>query len=175
VACSLTTLTARSRMSRSCRAMAGIVDRGADMLSRERQRRVDGLTPDRVLPFGSGLPRAAGRSGGSGTVVLDIEVKELPNESVLHFRYSASTRDRLRAIVSQEAACCAFLDLSLRDSDTELVLTLRAPAEARPIVADLIRRFRGVEESTARPRRCAGAGAGTEPHGLSLERVTQVR
>jgi hypothetical protein len=82
-----------------------------------------------------------------------IEVKELPNESVLHFRYPASTRDRLRAIVSQEAACCAFLDLSLRASDTELVLTLRAPAEARPIVADLIRRFRGVEGSTARPRR----------------------
>lgn len=76
-----------------------------------------------------------------------IEVEERPNEIVLHFRHSPSTQDRLRTIVSQEAACCAFLDLSLRATDTELVLTLRAPEAARPIVTDLIQSFRGDEPS----------------------------
>jgi hypothetical protein len=74
-----------------------------------------------------------------------IDVEERPHESVLRFRNSPSTRDGLRQIVSKEAACCAFLDLSLRASDTELVLTVRGPAEARPIVSDLIRSFRGEE------------------------------
>ena len=74
-----------------------------------------------------------------------IDVEEHPHESVLRFRNSPSALDGLRQIVSKEAACCAFLDLSLRASDTELVLTLRAPADARHIVSDLIRSFRGDE------------------------------
>jgi hypothetical protein len=45
--------------------------------------------------------------------------------------------------VAQEAACCAFLDLSLETSDKELVHTLAAPEEARLIVDDLVRSFRG--------------------------------
>jgi hypothetical protein len=72
------------------------------------------------------------------------EVEELPYETVLHFRPSVSTADRLQTIVTQEAACCAFLDLSLRASDSDLVLTVRAPEAAGPIVTDLIRSFRGV-------------------------------
>ena len=66
----------------------------------------------------------------------------------MRFRHSSETRDRLRTIVSQEAECCAFLDLSLQALEDELVLTLRAPEEARPIVDDLIRSFRAVERGT---------------------------
>jgi hypothetical protein len=73
------------------------------------------------------------------------EVEEHPHETVLHFRPSVSTADRLQSIVSQEAACCAFLDMSLRAGGSDLVLTVRAPEAARPIVTDLIRTFRGDE------------------------------
>jgi hypothetical protein len=72
-----------------------------------------------------------------------IDVAERPSETVMRFRYSAETLDKLRTIVSQEAACCAFLDLSLGILDEEIVLTLAAPEEARPIVEDLVRSFRG--------------------------------
>jgi hypothetical protein len=72
-----------------------------------------------------------------------IDVEERPRETVLHFRYSTGTRDELHTIVSQEAACCAFLNLSLGISDEELILTLAAPEEARLIVDDLVRSFRG--------------------------------
>ena len=74
-----------------------------------------------------------------------IDVEERPHESVLRFRNSPSALDRLREIVSKEAACCAFLSLALRASDSEVVLTVRGPAGARPVVSDLIRSFRGDE------------------------------
>ena len=74
-----------------------------------------------------------------------IDVEERPHESVLRFQNSPSALDRLREIVSKEAACCAFLSLALRASDSEVVLTVRGPAGARPVVSDLIRSFRGDE------------------------------
>lgn len=74
-----------------------------------------------------------------------IDVEERPHEGVLRFRNSPSALDRLREIVSKEAACCAFLSLALRASDSEVVLTVRGPAGARPVVSDLIRSFRGDE------------------------------
>lgn len=77
-----------------------------------------------------------------------ITVQEGPRETVMRFRHASETRDKLRMIVSQEAKCCAFLDLSLRTLKDELVLTLRAPEEARPIVDDVIRSFRAVERGT---------------------------
>jgi hypothetical protein len=77
-----------------------------------------------------------------------IAVQEGPRETVMRFRHSSETRDGLRTIVAQEAECCAFLDVSLRALEDELVLTLRAPEEARPIVDDLIRSFRAVERGT---------------------------
>jgi hypothetical protein len=82
---------------------------------------------------------AISRVGGSSL----INVEERPRQTVLHFRYSTKTRDELQTIVAQEADCCAFLDLSLETSDEELVLTLAAPEEARLIVDDLVRSFRG--------------------------------
>jgi hypothetical protein len=82
---------------------------------------------------------AIARAGGLSLV----KVEERPRQTVLHFRYSTKTRDELQTIVAQEADCCAFLDLSLETSDEELVLTLTAPEEARLIVDDLVRSFRG--------------------------------
>jgi hypothetical protein len=77
-----------------------------------------------------------------------IAVQEGHRETIMRFRHSSQAADRLRTIVAQEGECCTFLDLSLRDVDDELVLTLPAPEEARPIVDDLIRSFRAVERGT---------------------------
>jgi hypothetical protein len=82
---------------------------------------------------------AISKVGGSSL----ISAEERPHHTVLHFRYSAKTRDELQTIVAQEAACCAFLDLSLGTSDEELVLRIAAPEEVRAIVDDLVRSFRG--------------------------------
>jgi hypothetical protein len=84
---------------------------------------------------------AISRVGGSS--LINVEERPRPRQTVLHFRYSTKTRDELQTIVAQEADCCAFLDLSLETSDEELVLTLAAPEEARLIVDDLVRSFRG--------------------------------
>ena len=55
----------------------------------------------------------------------------------LHFTADAATRERLEAIVAAESRCCAFLSLDLRESGDELVLGIRAAAEAEPIAAEL--------------------------------------
>ena len=50
-------------------------------------------------------------------------------------------RARLEAIVAAEAECCPFLDMDLREEDGALVLEIRAPQEAEPLVADLVSAF----------------------------------
>jgi hypothetical protein len=72
-----------------------------------------------------------------------INVDERLAETVMRFRFSSESRDKLQTIVSKEAECCAFLDLSLTTSNDELVLRLVAPDEARPIVDDLVGSLRG--------------------------------
>jgi hypothetical protein len=95
------------------------------------------------LSAGDYRERLAAVSEVGASSLIDIE--EHGRETVLRFRSSTEARDKLEMIVSQEAECCAFLDLSLVTSGEELVLTLVAPEEARPIVDDLIGSFRGAE------------------------------
>jgi hypothetical protein len=45
---------------------------------------------------------------------------------VLRFRLDDSTRRRLEEIAAAEARCCGFLDLSIRERDGDLVLTIAA-------------------------------------------------
>lgn len=45
---------------------------------------------------------------------------------LLRFRNDTETRRRLEALVAAEAQCCPFLDLTLAESDDELVLTVVA-------------------------------------------------
>jgi hypothetical protein len=59
----------------------------------------------------------------------------------LRFRADTETRARLEAIVAAEAECCPFLDMDLREEDGALVLEIRAPQEAEPVVADLVSAF----------------------------------
>jgi hypothetical protein len=62
---------------------------------------------------------------------------------VLRFRAGTAIRERLETIVAAEADCCPFLDIALTEDDGELVLTIAAPEEARPVAGDLARAFAG--------------------------------
>jgi hypothetical protein len=59
----------------------------------------------------------------------------------LRFRADTETRARLEAIVAAETECCPFLDFDLREEGGALVLELRAPQGAEPVVADLVSAF----------------------------------
>jgi hypothetical protein len=62
---------------------------------------------------------------------------------VLRFRADDATHERLNAIVAAEADCCSSLDLALTEDGDELVLTIAAPSDARPLADDLARAFAG--------------------------------
>jgi hypothetical protein len=63
------------------------------------------------------------------------------DRQVLRFRPGAETRRRLEAIVAAEARCCSFLDLSLEERGGELVLSISALADGRPVAAGLAAAF----------------------------------
>lgn len=62
---------------------------------------------------------------------------------LLRFRSDPETRRRLEAIVTAEAQCCSFLDLSLAEEDGELVLSVSAPQDGQPIADELAAAFAG--------------------------------
>lgn len=59
----------------------------------------------------------------------------------LCFRDDAGMRERLERIVAAEAACCPFLELSLRADAGELVLSIAAPADAQEVADGLAGAF----------------------------------
>jgi hypothetical protein len=64
--------------------------------------------------------RALGRDG--------LEALERGERQVsLRFRRDPAIRERVEGIVAAESRCCAFLDLTLADTDDATVLTIAAP------------------------------------------------
>lgn len=59
----------------------------------------------------------------------------------LRFRRDEETRHQLEQIVDAEASCCSFLDLTIDERDGELILTVDAPTEGRPVADELARAF----------------------------------
>lgn len=59
----------------------------------------------------------------------------------LRFRSTASTRRRLEDIVTAEAECCAFLDISLSEEGGELVLSIAAPEDGQAVADELAEAF----------------------------------
>ena len=59
----------------------------------------------------------------------------------LRFRANGDTRARLEAIVAAEAECCPFLNMDLREEAGALVLEIRAPQGAEPVVAEMVSAF----------------------------------
>jgi hypothetical protein len=64
-----------------------------------------------------------------------------PAAGVLSFRNDPRTRARLDAIVGAESRCCSFLTFELRESDSELRLTISAPESAAPVARELAEAF----------------------------------
>jgi hypothetical protein len=61
--------------------------------------------------------------------------------AVLRFRHGGETSERLAAIVAAEARCCAFLDMTLRQTHDVLALTMSAPPDAAPVLDELVAAF----------------------------------
>jgi hypothetical protein len=74
---------------------------------------------------------------------LDMEAR--PDGAVLSFRNSEQVQAELSSIVDAEAACCSFLELSVRSEGERLILTISSPPEAMPVVRDLTASFRGAQ------------------------------
>jgi len=47
-------------------------------------------------------------------------------------------RDALGRLVQLERECCPFLELTVEDADDLVALTVTAPPEAQPILAELL-------------------------------------
>jgi hypothetical protein len=78
-----------------------------------------------------------------------IHVETAGGAAVLRFRASEGMSDRLDRIVAAESECCAFLDLSVEESDEALELRIAGPEGSEPVVEELVEAFTG---------RTAGAG-----------------
>ncbi len=63
--------------------------------------------------------------------------------ATLRFAAGTGVRDRVASIVAAEAACCAFLTMRVSDEPGAVVLDIAAPADAEPVLHDLVDAFRG--------------------------------
>lgn len=61
--------------------------------------------------------------------------------AVLTFEPAPGVRERLAAIVAAESACCAFLTMTLAGGPGAITLTIDAPADAVPVLAELLAAF----------------------------------
>jgi hypothetical protein len=75
--------------------------------------------------------------GAEGLISRDLEGER----HLLRFRSNAATRQRLEAIVAAEAECCSFLDLSLKEEEGELVLSIAAPRAGQSVADELAEAF----------------------------------
>jgi hypothetical protein len=60
---------------------------------------------------------------------------------VLELRYAPEARDRVREMVRNEQTCCAVLDFQLRESPSEIRLTIMAPEAAREAADIMFEQF----------------------------------
>ncbi|MCA1656582.1 MAG: hypothetical protein LC713_02545, partial [Actinobacteria bacterium] len=65
----------------------------------------------------------------------------------LRFAAGAGVRDRVSAIVTAEAECCAFLAMCVTYEADAIVLTIDAPEGAAPVLAQVVDAFRGVPQA----------------------------
>lgn len=79
--------------------------------------------------------------------IAEVGAKSLIDRSAeggghrLRFHANEGTRQQLENIVAGEAKCCAFLDLSLRDDGSDLVLSIAAPEDGQAVADQLARAF----------------------------------
>ena len=84
-----------------------------------------------------------------------LDVKTRPDGAALSFQDSDQVRAELASIVEAEAACCSYLDMSVRSERERLILTIVAPPDAMPVVRDMTASFRGAQT----PERTTASGS----------------
>ncbi len=62
----------------------------------------------------------------------------MPGGRRVEFRNGEGVRAALDRLVELERECCPFLELTVEDGDELVALTVTAPPEAQPIVAELL-------------------------------------
>lgn len=59
----------------------------------------------------------------------------------LRFAAGGGIRERVEEIVAAESRCCAFLEMRVSDGPDTVVLTLDAPEDAEPVLAEFVEAF----------------------------------
>ena len=62
---------------------------------------------------------------------------------VLDLRYAATAAHRVRALVEQERACCAFLTFEVHEHADEVQVLVTVPPEARAAIAEVLQELTG--------------------------------
>jgi hypothetical protein len=103
------------------------------------------MTEDMPLACSLGAGDLAERLDAIAAIGAESLVGEERKEArrLLRFRKSESARRRLEDVIAAEAECCPFLDLSLREDDETLVLSISAPADAEAVAGELAAAFAG--------------------------------
>src|SRR4051794_28464228 len=86
------------------------------------------------------LPERLAEMNDLGRSAL-LGVERKGTTAVLRFGHRPETSARLAAVVAAEAQCCAFLDMTLRESPDALALTIVAPPDAGPVLDELVAAF----------------------------------
>lgn len=66
------------------------------------------------------------------------------NRHLLRFRASTTARQGLERIITAESKCCAFLDLSLSQEGSELVLSVTALEDGQSLADEFVQAFSGI-------------------------------
>jgi hypothetical protein len=61
----------------------------------------------------------------------------------LRFTAGAGVRESVQSFAVAESQCCAFLTMRVDDAPDEVRLTIEAPEDAEPVLAELVDAFRG--------------------------------
>jgi hypothetical protein len=81
---------------------------------------------------------------------------------VLDLRYAPEARDRVREMVRNEQACCAFLTFDLREAPDQIRLIVTAPEAARAAADGLFQQFVAAEPGQSA---CSCPGPSTDASG----------
>jgi hypothetical protein len=78
-----------------------------------------------------------------------IDKQQHGPRAVLRFAAGAGVRERVAEIVAAEADCCAFLKMELADEPDAIRLTIEAPADAEPVLDELLQSFEPIRPTPA--------------------------
>ncbi|MCZ4492621.1 MAG: hypothetical protein JWP53_1552 [Conexibacter sp.] len=88
------------------------------------------------------LPKRLAEMTNLGQAAL-IDAQNDATSAQLRFAAGTGVRDRIEFVVAAESRCCAFLDMTITDEPDTIVLTIEAPEDAGPVLAELVDAFRG--------------------------------